>query len=184
MKKINMHLSLNKKTNVEADLPQIHISGALGMGPTQLAAFDNALIKSGVANYNIIRLSSVIPAYSEIVVHEGAIPPLPGEWGDRLYAVYADTRTSLPSEEVWAGVGWVQDPKTGKGLFVEHEGHSELSVRTDINNSLKALLKHRDMADLPITMKVVGGVCRDHPICALVVAAYQVSDWANKPHLQ
>ena len=39
----------------------IVLSTGLGVGPTALAAFDAALLDAGVANYNLICLSSVIP---------------------------------------------------------------------------------------------------------------------------
>jgi len=179
-----MRIQLPKKSTNSDNLMKIHVSSALGTGPTQLSAFDNALIKTGVANYNLLRLSSVIPPDAEITEYEGAVPKLPGKWGDRLYAVYAETRTSLPSEEAWAGIGWVQDPETGQGLFVEHEGHSEQSVKLDITKSLHALLVNRGLPEMPISMNVVGGVCVDLPICAFAVAVYQVSDWQNSPQLQ
>ena len=86
-------------------------------------------------------------------------------------------------QEVWAGIGWVQDPESGKGLFVEHEGNSEAQVRTDIELSLQGLLKNRGMPELPISMKVIGGTCQGEPLCAFTVAAYQASDWHNKAHL-
>lgn len=111
------------------------------------------------------------------------MPALGGSWGDRLYVVYADVRTEQPGVEVWAGIGWVQDPVTKKGLFVEHEGHTELQVRSDIKNSLVGLLKNRDMPSLEIHMSVTGGVCQDEPLCAFAVAVYQVSDWENGAHL-
>lgn len=94
--------------------------------------------------------------------------------------VYAEMRTEIHNEEAWAGIGWVVDPKSGKGLFVEHEGHSEQKVRQDITDSLHGLLDNRGMKDLPVNMKVVGAKCESQPICAFVVAAYQVSDWDNK----
>ena len=106
-----------------------------------LSAFDHALINTGTANYNLVRLSSVIPPNAEIIKLDGKIPELGGTWGDRLYVVYAEARTEQLGEEVWAGIGWVQDPDTKKGLFVEHEGHSELQVRSDIKESLIGLLK-------------------------------------------
>lgn len=162
---------------------KIYVTSALGWGKTMLSAFDHALIKTGTANYNLIRLSSVIPPQTEIIELQDKIPALGGEWGDRLYVVYAEARTEHVGQEVWAGVGWVQDPHTGKGLFVEHEGHSEQQVRTDIENSLLGLLKNRDMQEMPIHMNVVGGVCQGEPLCAFAVAAYQVSDWHNKAHL-
>ncbi len=44
----------------------IALAAGLGEGPTQLAAFDAALRDAGVANYNRICLSSVIPPGSVI----------------------------------------------------------------------------------------------------------------------
>src|ERR1700754_5073193 len=117
---------------------QIHIASGTGKGPTTLAAFDAALNANGIANYNLLVLSSVIPPETEVVVQPQAIPHeiMPGNWGDRLYVVMAEQRTDVHNEEVWAGIGWVQDPETKKGLFVEHEGHSEASVRSDIEATL------------------------------------------------
>ena len=161
----------------------IYLSSTVGRGKTALSAFDHALVNTGTANYNLVRLSSVIPPNSEIIELNGSVPPLGGDWGDRLYVVYADARTDQPGEEVWAGIGWVQDPETKKGLFVEHEGHSELQVRADIKNSLTGLLKNRGMDFLEIHMCVAGGVCQDEPLCAFAVAVYQVSNWQNGAHL-
>jgi arginine decarboxylase len=158
---------------------KIYVKGAIGKGPTTLAAFDSALVQTGTANFNLVRLSSVIPPKSEVVVTD-EIPELPGEWGDRLYLVYAEMRTEVRNEEAWAGIGWVLDPETGKGLFVEHEGRSEQKVRQDITDSLKGLLVNRNMPELPIEMHVVGAKCENDPICAFVSAAYQVSNWDNE----
>ena len=160
---------------------KIHVAGAVGWGTTELSAFDHALNLSGIANYNLIRLSSVIPPNSEIEETE-KIAHLPGTWGDRLYLVYAEMRASAPGEQAWAGIGWVQDESDGKGLFVEHEGHSEEQVKSDISKTLKGLLKNRGLGDMEIRMNVVGGECVDQPICALVVAVYQSSDWQNVAH--
>lgn len=160
---------------------KIYVKGAIGEGSTTLAAFDNALIQTGTANYNLVRLSSVIPPKAEIIEVSGEMPSLPGEWGDRLYLVYAEMRTEIHNEEAWAGIGWVVDPASGRGLFVEHEGRSEQKVRQDITDSLKGLLSNRGMPELEIIMHVVGAKCEGKPICAFVAAAYQVSDWDNEP---
>lgn len=164
---------------------KIHITPGIGSGPTKLSAFDAALNDAGIANYNLIRLSSVIPPKSELVVHDQTVPTkiMPGEWGDRLYVVMAEQRVDTPNTEAWAGVGWVQDKKTGRGLFVEHEGSSETKVRRDIEQSLNALMATRNVDFGPIQMKVVGKTCTHHPVCAMVVAIYQASDWDNGAHL-
>ena len=102
-----------------------YIARAIGRARTELAAFDAALVTVRVASYNLIRLSSVIPPNREVIDVDRCPLDDHGAWGDRLYCVYAGQRTSTPGEQVWAGVGWVQDDRTGRGLFVEHEGSSE-----------------------------------------------------------
>lgn len=156
---------------------KIQLSSAIGTGPTRLSAFDDALLKTGTANYNLIRLSSVIPPGSEIKVYPKKIQTEPGQWGDRLYVVMAEERTHTPNTEAWAGIGWVQDKKTGKGLLVEHEGFSEATVQQDIQDSLKALMKGRNVNFGKINMEIVGGVCHKEAVCALVIAVFQSADW-------
>lgn len=158
---------------------KIQIATSLGTGPTKLAAFDDALNRSGVANYNLIKLSSVIPQGATIKLAKQKIRKKPGEWGDRLYVVMADMRVNTQNKEAWAGIGWVQDKRSRKGVFVEHEGSSKESVEKDIKDSLKALVKHRDNFGGDIKMTVVGGVCKNEPICALAVAVYESERWQN-----
>ena len=145
-----------------------------------MAAFDSALNHAGVANYNLIRLSSVIPPKSKIMVSDKPLKEIPGQWGDKLYVVYADMRVDTPNVEAWAGIGWVQDKKTGKGLFVEHEGNSEATVRHDIQQSLEALMATRNIDFGQIKMHVVGRTCKHHPVCALAIAVYDAEGWKNK----
>ena len=165
---------------------KIHVATGLGTGPTKLSAFDAALNHAGIANYNLLRLSSVVPPNSEIVVHEKSPIPadqMPGGWGDRLYVVMAEQREHIPNAEAWAGIGWVQEKESKKGLFVEHEGKSEKAVRSDIEQSLKALMATRNVDFGEINMVVEGRTCKHQPICAMVVAVYQASDWENGAHL-
>src|ERR1039457_735460 len=97
----------------------IQIVSGVGSAPTQLAAFDAALLDAGIANYNLIVLSSVIPPNSELIEVEGQ-PQTTGNWGDRLYVVMATAEASALNAEAWAGVGWIVNEETGQGLFVEH----------------------------------------------------------------
>lgn len=154
----------------------INISAGTGVGPTELSAFDHALVNAGVANYNILYLSSVLPPGSNVRVLDHPASPT-GNWGDKLYVVMAQKRTSQRNQEVWAGIGWIQDPETNKGLLVEHEGHSEQEVRADIKNSLEALAQNRGMTFGPINMHVVGKKCVSLPVCALVTAVFETETW-------
>lgn len=155
---------------------QIQISQGIGLGPTELSAFDQALVHAGVANFNLIYLSSVLPPDSQ--VHYEAKPKVPeGNWGDRLYVVMAQKRTSQRNQEAWAGIGWIQDPKTRQGLLVEHEGNSEAEVKADIEHSLTALARNREMHFGPQQMHIVGTKCTDLPVCALVIAVFEANSW-------
>ena len=51
-------------------LMHIQIGSGVGLGPTKMAAFDAALHQAGVANYNLLRLSSVIPADSHVALYD------------------------------------------------------------------------------------------------------------------
>ena len=168
---------------------KIHLAKAAGHGDTTLAAFDQALYQTGTANRNLLVLSSVIPPDSGLVIHDSEIPTdiMTGEWGDRLYVVKAEKRADVEGVEVWAGVGWKQDPETGKGVFVEHTGFSKDAVVEAINSSLDNLMITRgfDPASWPTGMLVQGAKCEDenNAVCALVIAAYQNSGWDNTPYL-
>ncbi|MEK7599707.1 MAG: pyruvoyl-dependent arginine decarboxylase [Patescibacteria group bacterium] len=154
----------------------IQVTTGKGIGPTELSAFDQALVKAGVANFNLVYLSSVLPPDAKVVVR--AKPkPIEGNWGDKLYVVMAQKRTSQRNQEAWAGIGWIQDPETKRGLLVEHEGNSETEVRADITHSLKALAHNRDMKFGKPQMKIVGTRCEGQPVCALVVAVFESTTW-------
>ncbi len=161
----------------------IIISSGKGTGPTELAAFDSALASAGVSNFNLLCLSSVIPPASEIKVFNQREPgplDIPGDWGDRLYVVMAEQRESIAGKEAWAGIGWVQESESGKGLFVEHHADSEARVRADITASLTTLQKTRNIDFGKIHMILSGATCNNIPVCALVVAVYESSKWVNR----
>lgn len=158
----------------------IQVASGTGKGHTKLAAFDAALHHAGVANYNLIKLSSIIPPGS-VIKTVSPISVQPGKWGDRLYVVMAEVRVGIPNMEAWAGIGWVQDKETGKGFFVEHDGTNEQTVRRDIKASLEAMQGIRRVDFGQMQMEVVGRTCTHDPVCALAVAVFMAEDWEPKP---
>jgi arginine decarboxylase len=155
----------------------IRVSGGSGAGRTPLSAFDAALRAAGVENFNLVRLSSVIPP-DAVVSHVVGADQLRGQWGDRLYCVYAEQRATLPGEQAWAGIGWVfcHDDEAG-GLFVEHEGPSREFVTRSITDSLADLTAGRPQTFGPIQMQLASAVCVDVPVCAMVVASFETDTW-------
>lgn len=154
---------------------KIIISSGVGEGNTQLSAFDAALWDAGIANYNLLKLSSVIPPKSEIEIKEYTKNGT-DDFGNRLYVVMAEKRESEAGREAWAGVGWVQ-AKDGRGLFVEHSGSNQEEVIRLIKQSLTDMVKYRKEEFGEIHYQVVGSRCKDKPTCALVTAIYQSIDW-------
>ncbi|MCK0116064.1 pyruvoyl-dependent arginine decarboxylase [Isoptericola sp. S6320L] len=155
----------------------IRISKGTGTGRTTLAAFDAALVAAGVGDFNLIRLSSVVPPGSTILEVD-AEDALFGEHGDALYCVYAEAHASLPGHEAWAGVAWsLRDDGSGAGLFVEHEGPSHEQVATDLIHSLEDLSASRGGVYHPSGRLITGITCDSLPVCAVVVATFRRAGW-------
>lgn len=155
----------------------IRVSAGTGTGATPLAAFDGALRQAGVANFNLLRLSSVIPPGSEVAV-VGPAGQLSGGWGDRLYCVYAEQRAVEPGQQAWAGIGWMQcDDGSGAGLFVEHEGSGRRAVEESIKASLADLGRARGNGFSRPRMQLTSVTCVEEPVCAVVLASYQTAPW-------
>jgi len=160
------------RSSVNSELP---ILKATGTGGTALAAFHNALVGVNLGHYNLIRLSSVIPP-GTVIDPTGTAPAPTGSWGDRLYCVYAEQRTTTPGEEAWAGIGWVQR-FGGGGLMVEHEGGSEAFVTDSILTTLYDMVQGCE-ADFAAPHFVVNGAhCTSKPVCSLVIAPFEMSSW-------
>jgi arginine decarboxylase len=156
---------------------KIRVSSGAGAGPTQLAAFDAALQAAGVAGYNIVRLSSVIPPHA-VVREVNGNEPLNGTQGDIAFCVYAAAYASTPGEQAWAGMAWAtRVDGLGAGLFVEHTAASESTIRRDLNATLEAMSSNRGNAYRQAGEIVFSAICVDHPVCALVVATYGTAGW-------
>jgi len=154
---------------------QIYVTTGTGEGLTPLAAFDAALINAGVANYNLIYLSSVIPAKGVIQRAKYVAPA--DEYGYRLYLVMARHDEQQQGKSAWAGLGWTQDKDSGRGLFVEMHSSGRAQVEGDIQATLESMIASRPLPYGSIESEIVGIECRDKPVCALVVAVYQSEGW-------
>jgi arginine decarboxylase len=155
----------------------ILLTSAVGRGPTELAAFDAALVTAGVADRNLIYLSSVLPPASA-VRRVDRIERAPGTWGDRLYCVMARASTGVRGQQVWAGVGWGQD-SSGRGLLVEHHAQDEASLGGLVSASLDGLCRNRGISLPSRGVEVAGASCTADPVCALVIAVFEAAAWSS-----
>jgi arginine decarboxylase len=155
----------------------IYVVTATSEGVTELAAFDACLLQAGVGNLNLLYLSSVIPPQAQVL--RKPAPKDMGLWGDRLYCVMAQKRTSIIGHEVWAGIGWVQELSTGRGLFAEAMGSSKPEVELQLERTLHEMTERRADGKWEDPEFAVAGIaCSGPPVCALAVAAYVTEGWS------
>jgi len=166
----------------------ITVTSAVGSGVTGMSAFDAALDSAGIGNFNLVQLSSVIPAGSSIDDLDGAAVTVDGEWGDRLYIVMAKAVVEEFGDEAWAGIGWVQQEDSRKGLFVEHSSPTKSYLQSELMNSLGSMCERRGEDFESIHYHLRGTICVGQPVCAVVVAIFEpqawVSEWAPPAGLQ
>ena len=161
----------------------IYVTASVGKGHTPLSAFDNALLKAGVCNYNLITLSSVIPPHTEIQLVDKYHTP-PEDWGHKLYVVKAEIRGESVGMYMGAALGWYQ-LEDGRGVFVEHEttdktyDASESNLKALVAHSVHDLCKHRNIEfdEERMGMKMIIKQVESQPTCALVLAVYKSEGW-------
>lgn len=153
---------------------KIYITKGVGEGRTAISAFDTALANADIADYNLIYLSSIIPAGSVVEIKK--FKPKENEYGRRLYVVIARCDQNTAEKEAWAGLGWVQD-KEGRGVIAEHMGEDKKTVLRLIRNSLIDMKKLRPHKWSKINYSTIGIRCKNRPVCAVVVAVFQSEKW-------
>jgi len=94
------------------------LGAASAEGGTELNAFDNALLKLGIGNVNLVKLSSVIPAHIEWLEELPKVPV-----GMLLPTVYAHIESSRKGDTISAALGVGLRPDNGGGLIYEHSCH-------------------------------------------------------------
>ncbi|MDG5778966.1 pyruvoyl-dependent arginine decarboxylase [Haloarculaceae archaeon H-GB2-1] len=123
-------------------MSQIRVVWGTATGPTAMASYDAALAEANVHNFNLITVSSVIPA-EPTVEAVGTAPDL-GPAGEAL-TVVESRATVAPDDDSdpCAGVGWTRS-ESGRGLFYECSGSDVEVVSAAIEDGLDA---GRDLRD-------------------------------------
>lgn len=111
----------------------IRVVWGTATGPTAVGAYDAALAAAGVHEYNLVTVSSVIPADATLDVAETA-PDL-GATGDRLTVVQGRRTVDPGADEAAAGLAWARSPD-GAGVFYEASGRDEAAVRATVEEGV------------------------------------------------
>lgn len=150
---------------------KLYLTYGVGEGLTKKAAFDASLFDVGIANYNLIKLSSVIPENSDIIIRK--IDWNNKEYGYKLYVVLAK---SIGNGQVSSGIGWIQD-KSRKGLFVEEGGKDGKEIKKLIEAALKSMIKYRKGKYGKIKTKIISFKGKQKYSCSVVAVVYKSERW-------
>lgn len=121
-----------------------------GRAGTAKASFDAALAAANVHEYNLRRLSSVIPAGVPVEV-VGSAPDL-GPPGNALDVVLAG-QTSPPGARAVAGLAWARTDE-GRGIFYEAGDHDPETVRERLRTGVEHGCRLRGI-DADVEMELV-----------------------------
>lgn len=153
----------------------IRVVWGAAAGRTSTLSYDAALADAGVHNYNLVRVSSVIPEGATVEA-VGTAPDL-GPVGGRLTVVQA--RATVPPGEAdpaVAGLGWATDPE-GKGILYEGSGSDPDAVAEEVGTGLAGGGALRDWALRDEDRRVARAAPDlDSYTTAVVLAVYGTSD--------
>ena len=100
---------------------RIFFTRGVGKHMHNLESFEAALRDAGIAQCNLVRVSSIFPPGAKIISRKGGLAELvPGQI---TFCVMADVRTDEPNRLVSAGIGLAIPAKGDKfGYISEHHG--------------------------------------------------------------
>ncbi len=165
----------------------IRVVWGSGTGPTETAAYDAALAEAGVHDYNLVTVSSVVPA-DPAVETVGTAPAL-GPVGEGLTVVQARAGVAptggaesgdrgSPADDpderapVVAAVGWARSAD-GPGVFYEADGRDPEHVRETVADGLQrgCALREWEPVDNELVVRAAAPA-PDRHTCVVVCAVY------------
>jgi arginine decarboxylase len=103
---------------------KMFMTKGVGRATAKLASFEAALRDAGIAEYNLVRVTSIFPPRCKIVTREAGVKLL--DPGQILYIVLADNATNEPNRLIASSIG-VAIPKDRDtyGYLSEHHSYGE-----------------------------------------------------------
>ncbi len=148
------------------ELPKaISIVAGSGEGLTELTAFDRALMDAGIANMNLIRVTSILPPGIPVVPVRAFVP------GTLIPAVYAKIASHRPGERIAAAIG-VGICRGAHGVIMEHThvGSAE-DAEVAVREMVKEAMASRELRIDDIVVVSKAHVVR-RPACAIAAVVF------------
>lgn len=135
-------------------------------GPSRLNAFDNALLKAGIGNLNLLKVSSVLPPQAEYV-EKLDIPP-----GSLTPTAYGALISDMKGEKIAASVGVGFSPND-YGIIMEFSGKcSAQEAEEAVSEMVRQAFRSRGIELTKIMVKSV-----EHTVESVGCAFAAVALW-------
>lgn len=103
---------------------ELCLTRGVGRHREKLASFELALRDAGIAEYNLVRVSSIFPPECKLIGRKEALAKLSP--GQVLYAVIAESATNEPNRLIAASIGVaIPRDRSRYGYLSEHHSYGE-----------------------------------------------------------
>jgi len=96
----------------------------IGVHKQQLTSFEMALREAGIAQFNLVRVSSIFPPFCQVISREEGLALL--QPGEIVFVVLAEMSTNEPGRRIAAAVGMARPADPAKyGYLSEHHAFGQ-----------------------------------------------------------
>jgi arginine decarboxylase len=107
---------------------KLFMTKGVGRAKAKLASFEAALRDAGVAEYNLVRVTSIFPPRCKIITRDQGVKLL--DPGQILHIVLADNATNEPNRLIASSIGIaIPKDKNTYGYLSEHHSYGETEER-------------------------------------------------------
>lgn len=152
------------------------VSAGKGHAQTGLTSFDSALCAAGLGNYNLVKVSSILPPGA---LRTDTVPLEPGALLPTAYTAFtSDTENEVISACVGIGIPSYEQ-KGVVGVIMESSGSGQLHNRkSDVRSMVLAAMKHRA---IPCKAVLVEGVqAAVHEFTTVIAAVALIEPYTRR----
>lgn len=159
-----------KETNKEISYMNIpsnyYISSGTGRSKYRLGAFDNALISAGISNYNLLRVSSILPAKCKQKKN------IQVKFGAHLLTAFASISSNHKGEQISSCVAvGIPKNKDEIGVIMEYsDSASEEEVKQICKNMVEDAMQNHSIEIEDIIISSITGIVGDEEYLSLISA--------------
>lgn len=154
---------------------KVILAKGFGKGKTKLNAFDNALLDAKIGNFNLVCVSSILPAKAKIFYlskkNQKILPP----FGSVLPAVLAVNFGKKPGKYLAAlGIGIPKNFEKQNGVIAEFEGKniSKEKAKKECEKMLKEAFERRNLKieKMEFLISEIESNSKNEFVCSLAAA--------------